>query len=152
MNNQSIQLVSCALIASTLSCSPRPDPKVDVMSIGWCDTTPIKPFGLPVAIPPVSTKAGVGAIAGSVVQLETGDAMRDATVNLTVIDETKSQSQPWGLTDAKGGFAFDSLAPGRYQAKARRLGSFMDTLTVHVTANEVDTVRFRLPTNRCYGY
>jgi hypothetical protein len=112
----------------------------------------MKPFGLPVAIPPVSARADAGAITGSVVQLETGDALRDATVNLAASDGPKAQSQPWRLTDAKGGFAFDSLAPGRYQVKVRRFGSVMDTLTVNVTANQVETVRFRLRAYRCYGY
>ena len=111
----------------------------------------MKPFGLPVAIPSVSTKADMSAITGSVAQLETGDALQSATVNLVAID-TKGQAQPWRLTDAKGGFAFDSLAPGRYQVRARRLGSVMDTLTVDIAADQVDTVRFRLRAYRCYGY
>jgi hypothetical protein len=112
----------------------------------------MKPFGLPVAIPTVSAKADAGAITGSVMQLETGDALRDATVSLAATDGPEAQSQLWRLTDTKGGFAFDSLATGRYQVRVRRLGSVMDTLTIHVTANEVDTVRFRLRAYRCYGY
>jgi hypothetical protein len=111
----------------------------------------MKPFGVPVAIPSFPTKAGVGAITGSVVQSETGDALGSATVNLAST-ESKSQTSPWRLTDAKGGFAFDSLAPGRYQVRVRRLGSIMDTMTVNVTPNRIDTVRFRLRAYRCYGY
>ena len=94
----------------------------------------------------------MGGITGSIVQLETGDALRDATVNLASIEESTPQRLAWRLTDAEGGFAFDSLAPGRYQLRARRLGSFMDSLTVHLTANHIDTVRFRLRAYRCYGY
>ena len=111
----------------------------------------MKPFGLPVAIPSISIKAAAGAITGSVVQLETGDALGSATINLASTD-TKSQNLQWRLTDAKGGFAFDSLVPGRYQVRARRLGSVMDTVTVNVTPNQIDTVRFRLRAYRCYGY
>ena len=111
----------------------------------------MKPFGLPVAIPSITMKAGVGAITGSVVQFETGDALGSATVNLASAD-SQSQTPQWRLTDAKGGFAFDSLAPGRYHVRVRRLGSVMDTVTVNVTPNQIDTVRFRLRAYRCYGY
>jgi hypothetical protein len=122
------------------------------MSTGWCDTSPMKPIGLPVVIPTISPRAGLGAVTGSVVQLETGDALYGAIINVTRTGQVQSQSQPWHVTDAKGGFAIDSVPPGSYQLKVRRIGEVLDTLTVDVPANEVDTVRFRMRAYRCYGY
>lgn len=152
MSKPLLQIVRCAFMASLLSCSRHPAPQMDAMSTGWCDTTPMKPIGLPVAIPTISAHPDLAAVTGSVVQSETGDALYGATINLTRTGDAKPQSQRWLVTDSKGGFAFDSVAPGRYQLKVRRVGVVFDTLTVRLGANKVDTVRFRLRAYRCYGY
>ena len=70
--------------------------------------------------PPVSARATLGSVTGTVAQLETGDALQGAVVTLTPSD-IQLQSQSWRVMDSKGGFAFDSVVPGRYQLRVRRL-------------------------------
>jgi hypothetical protein len=136
---------------SVLSCSRQPA-QIDAMSTGWCDTRPMKPIGLPVVIPTISARPDLGAITGSVVQSETGDALYGALISLTQSGQGQAKSQPSRVSDSKGGFAFDSVPPGEYQLKVRRVGEVFDTLTVHLKANQVDTVRFDMRAYRCYGY
>jgi hypothetical protein len=112
----------------------------------------LKPFCLPVRIPSVTASSEFGAIAGSVVQAETGDAMRDATVDLKAKGDTKIVADRRQLTDAEGGFAFDNVPAGSYRLQVRKLGERRDTAVVRVATNRVDTVRFGLRAYRCYGY
>jgi hypothetical protein len=137
---------------SALSCSRQPAPSIDAQSTGWCDTRLMKPIGRPVEIPSVRVLPQFGAVTGTVVQAETGDALEGAVVNLRQNSDAKPQSQPWRYTDSKGGFAFDSLAPGGYRLQVRRIGEYQDTLTIHTVTGRVDTVRFRMRAYRCYGY
>lgn len=120
--------------------------------MSWCDTTPMKPFELPVAIPTARALPQFGAVAGEVTQAETGDALRSATVTLSQILDGKAKPPGFRYTDAKGGFAFDSVVPGTYHLRVRRLGEYQDSLTMHLVAGRVDTVRFRMRAYRCYGY
>ena len=137
---------------SALSCSRQPAPPIDAMSTGWCDTTPMRPIGRAVEMPNVRTLPQFGAVTGTVVQAETGDALESAVVSLTQTTDAKLHSQPWRGTDSKGGFAFDSVVPGIYQLRVRRIGESQDTLTIHTMAGRVDTVRIRMRAYRCYGY
>lgn len=145
-------IVYLAVVICAVSCARKPEPRIDVMTLGWCDTTPMKPFGLPVAIPTARVFPQFGSVAGEVAQAETGDALQSATVTLSRIIDSKLQPPGFRYTNAKGGFTFDSVIPGTYQIRARRLGVWQDTLTIHLAASRVDTVRFRLRANRCYGY
>jgi hypothetical protein len=130
----------------------RPPLVIDVMSATYCDTTPMKPIGRPVEIPSVRAFPQLGAVTGIVVQAETGDALQDAAVSLLQTSDAKIQSRLRRATDSKGGFAFDSVVPGRYQLRVLRIGEHPDTLTIHPLAGRVDTVRFRMRANRCFGY
>jgi len=93
-----------------------------------------------------------GSVTGTVVQAETGDALESGLVALIQITDPRLQSEQRRITDAKGGFAFDSVVPGRYQLRVRRLGAYQDTLTIQSVAGRVDTARFRMRADRCVGY
>jgi protocatechuate 3,4-dioxygenase beta subunit len=112
----------------------------------------MKPIGRPVEIPSVRVLPQFGAVTGTVAQAETGDALEGAVVNLMQNNDAKPQTQLWRYTDSNGGFAFDSVAPGGYQLRIRRIGEYQDTLTIHTVADRADTVRFRMRAYRCYGY
>lgn len=135
-----------------LSCSRQPAPSMDAMSTGWCDTSPMKPVGRPGEMPSVLALPQFGAVIGTVVQAETGDALQSAVVTLTPNSDVKLNSPPSRGTDSKGGFAFDSVVPGGYQLRVRRIGESQDSLTIHTAAGRVDTVHFRMRAYRCYGY
>ena len=141
-----------AVLVCAPSCSRQPAPSIDAMSTGGCDTRPMKPIGRPVEIPSVRVLPQFGAVIGTVAQAETGDALVGAVVSLRQNNDAKPQSLPWRHTDSKGGFAFDSVAPGGYQLRVRRIGEYQDTLTIHSVAGRADTVRFRMRAYRCYGY
>ena len=112
----------------------------------------MKPVGRPVEMPSVRALPQFGALIGTVVQAETGDALQGAVVTLIPNSDIKLNSQPWRGTDSKGGFAFDSVVPGGYQLRVRRLGEYKDSLTIHTVAGHMDTVQFRMRAYRCYGY
>ena len=141
-----------AVLLGTLSCSRQAAPSIDAMSTGSCDTSPMKPIGRPVEIPSVRARPQFGAVTGTVAQAETGDALQGAIVSLMQSSEAKLESSPWRGTDSKGGFAFDSIVPGSYHLRIRRVGEYFDTLTIQPTAGRVDTVRVRMRAYRCYGY
>ena len=141
-----------AVVMGALSCSRQAAPALDVMSTGSCDTRPMKPFGRPVEIPSIRAPPQFGAVTGTVAQAETGDALQGAIVSLMQGSEAKLESSPWRGTDSKGGFAFDSIVPGSYQLRFRRVGEYFDTLTIQPTAGRVDTVRVRMRAYRCVGY
>jgi hypothetical protein len=141
-----------ALVMGVLSCSRQPAPSIDPMFTTSCDSTPMKPIGRPVEIPSVRARPQLGAVTGTVAQAETGDALQGAIVSLMQSSEAKLESSPWRATDSKGGFAFDSIVPGSYRLRVRRIGESIDTSTIQLTSGRVDTVRIRMRAYRCYGY
>lgn len=144
-------IMSLPILIAAISCAPQLDPSFDPMRApAWCDSTPMKPLGRQVEIPNVRVLAQFGTITGAIVQAETEDAVQGAAVGLMRIAD--GEDQPWRSTDSKGGFVFDSVVPGRYRLRARRVGMYPDTLTIHPSAGRVDTVRLRLRTYRCSGY
>ena len=141
------------LATALVACAHRPEPTIDAMSTGWCDTTPMKPKGRLVRLPntPVSNP-GFASIVGVVSELETGDALPGSGVALVSLPSGTGRSQSERASDVYGGFAFDSVVPGAYQVRVRSLGHTHQEATVGVEANQLDTVRIRLPAYRCYGY
>jgi hypothetical protein len=140
-------------VTALLACTHRPQPTIDAMSTGWCDTTPLKPKGRVLRLP--STPAlhpGFGAIIGVVSELETGDALPSSGVALVSLATGTGHSQSERASDANGGFAFDSVVPGAYEVRVRSMGHTHKEVTISVEANQLDTVRMRLPAYRCYGY
>lgn len=130
--------------------SPTQPP--NAMHTGWCDSTPMKPVGRAARVPDALPVSGLGALTGVVVQAETGDALQSAGVRLVSAMGDGGQSQPERATDSNGGFTFDSVAPGRYQLRVRRVGEYQDSLRIQAIAGRLDTVRVRMRAYRCYGY
>jgi hypothetical protein len=150
-HNSSILGHSIVAIA-VLACARSPEPRPDVMSMGWCDTEPMKPLGRPARIPAAIPVSGFGTLTGWVIQRETGDALGSAGVRLLPAAGTTGPSYSERPTDEYGGFTFDSVVVGRYQIRVRRLNSYQDSASFQAFAGSVDTVRFALRAYRCHGY
>ncbi len=112
----------------------------------------MKPLGRVPEIPTGRLLAGFGVITGTVVQAETGDALEGAVVDLKTITDATGRSPLWRPTNSKGGFTFDSVLPGHYQLRVRRVGAQAQTLTIQPVAGRVDTLTLRMRAFRCYGY
>jgi Carboxypeptidase regulatory-like domain len=146
-------LLWCVVLIAVLACArPQklvPDP---MHTAAWCDTTPMKPAGRAARVPDALPISRFGTLGGVVVQAETGDALQGAAVRLVSVAGDRGQSQPERGTDSRGGFTFDSVAPGRYQVHVRKIHEFQDSLTIQAIAGRLDTVRLRMRAYRCYGY
>ena len=112
----------------------------------------MKPIGRAAQVPDALPISGFGTFTGVVLQAETGDALQGVGVKLMSVAGYRGQSQPERGTDSKGGFTFDSVAPGRYRIRVRRIHEYQDSLTIQAIAGRLDTVRVRLRAYRCYGY
>ena len=112
----------------------------------------MKPLGRVVEVPELQKHAEVGALTGTVMQIETGDAIEGAVVRLIPFDRPPNSRRIFVYTNTKGGFSFDSLDPGIYQARVLRVGEQPDTATIRLVAGHVDTLRLRMRAYRCYGY
>jgi len=146
-------LIGGAALLAVLSCARKPDPSLDPMhSAGVCDNTPMKPFGRAVEIPEMHRRADFGVLTGVVLQDETGDAIEGAVVDLRVLDRAPDSAQIWRYTNSNGGFSFDSLQPGTYRLRARRVRESVGIDTIHPRAGRVDTLSVRMRAYRCYGY
>jgi hypothetical protein len=150
---RSQRLIASASLVACLSCTRRADPALDPMHApATCDTTPMKPLGRVIEIPGVHRREEFAVLTGAVSQRETGDALEGAVVDLRVADDTARSARIWRSTNSKGGFSFDSLAPGVYAVRVRRVGEVADTATIRPSAGRVDTVMLRMRAYRCYGY
>jgi hypothetical protein len=112
----------------------------------------MKRYGRVVEVPELEKRRDAGALTGTVVQIETGDAIEGAVVKLIPFDRAPNSTRIFVYTNAKGGFSFDSLEPGTYQARVLRVGEQPDTATIRLVAGHVDTLRLRMRGYRCYGY
>jgi hypothetical protein len=112
----------------------------------------MKPLGRVVEIPGVHRREGFAVLTGAVSQRETGDALEGAEVYLRPFEDTARTARIWHLTNSKGGFSFDSLAPGAYELRVRHFGEIADTATIRPSAGRIDTLRLRMSAYRCYGY
>jgi hypothetical protein len=147
-----VRIIGYSAVAIALYGCAQSQRAPDVMSIGWCDTTPMKAVGRPARVPDARIVSGFGTLTGVVVQRETGDALQSALVRLVSAPGRAGQSQPERPTDSNGGFTFDSVVPGHYQLRVRALGEYQDSLRIQAVAERVDTARFGLRAYRCYGY
>jgi hypothetical protein len=146
-------LVASIALVAALSCARGAAPALDPMhSFGACDTIPMKPFGRVLEIPDVHRRTDFGVLTGAVVQDETGDALEGAVVDLRVLDNPTDSARVWRYTNSKGGFSFDSLAPGAYGLRVRRVGEAFGAATIRLSAGRVDTLTLRVRAYRCVGY
>jgi hypothetical protein len=125
---------------------------------GTCDSIPPalqanEPRGfLPPRISSVANNQA--AIVGSVIDSISHRRLAGASVSLFRLDESRSETR-FGReipTDVTGGFAFDSLLPGRYVLKARRIGYNPRERQVNAIAGRIDTANLRLRFFVCHGY
>jgi hypothetical protein len=112
----------------------------------------MQPIGRPTGVPTAREVSGFGTVTGMVFQVETADALQGAAVSLVAAPGDKSHSQQERGTDSQGGFLFDSVVPGRYQIRVRKLHENPGSATIQAVAGRVDTIRLGLRANRCYGY
>jgi hypothetical protein len=146
-------VISSILVTVVWGCTNPPQPRIDAMATGWCDTTPMKPQGRVVRLPNAPVlNSSFGSVVGVVSEAETSDALPSSGVALVSLANGTGRSQPERASDAGGGFVFDSVVPGGYQVRVRSLGHIHQEAAIAVTANRVDTVRMKLPADRCYGY
>ena len=106
-----------------------------------CDATLRRP-SRPAEIPPVSVAAGYGSVAGVVFRVETGNGIAGASVSLSPLDSLTTHTYGRLATGQTGGFAFDSIVPGRYLVRVIAQWPRADSSFVEVASNRVDTVRF----------
>lgn len=143
---------SAVVVIVGAACTGPRGPAPDPMHTISCETTPMKPLGQTSQVPAALPIPGFGTLAGVVVQAETGDALQGTAVRLVSVGGDAGQSQPERGADSKGGFRFDSVVPGRYQVRARRIRQYPDSVTIQAIAGRLDTVRLRMRADRCYGY
>jgi len=110
------------------------------------------PIGRPTAVPTARAVSGFGTVTGIVFQLETADALQGAAVSLVAVPGDTGESRREQGTDSQGGFLFDSVVPGRYQIRVRKLHENPDSASIQAVAGRVDSIRVGLRANRCYGY
>lgn len=145
--------LSSIVVTALWGCANHPQPVIDAMSTGWCDTTSMKPKGRVARLPSAPiVNSGFGSIIGVVSEAETGDALPSSGISLVAPVTGTGKSQPERASDARGGFVFDSVVPGVYGVRVRSIGHVHQQATISVLGNRVDTVRMRLPAYRCYGY
>lgn len=146
-------LISGLTFFAAVSCARKPDPSLDPMlAAPMCDTTLMRPFGRAVEIPEMPRRTDFAGLTGVVLQDETGDAIEGAVVDLRVLDRVPDSARIFRYTNSKGGFSFDSLKPGTYRLRARRVGESVGIDTIHPRAGRVDTLSVRMRAYRCYGY
>jgi Carboxypeptidase regulatory-like domain len=146
-------LVASAALFAALACARKPEASLDPMlAAPVCDTTPMKPLGRVVRIPAVVPSANLGTLTGVVIQRETGDALPGAGIMLVPAVGTSGRSYRERYTNEQGGFTFDSIAPGRYQIRVRRIIEYRDSASFEAVSGRVDTVRIPMRAYRCHGY
>ncbi|HEY8851193.1 MAG TPA: carboxypeptidase-like regulatory domain-containing protein [Gemmatimonadaceae bacterium] len=110
------------------------------------------PLGRKAQIPELHPRTDFGALTGAVIQAETGDAIESAEVDLRDLRQPMESARIWRLTNSNGGYSFDSLDPGTYGLRVRRLGEIADTATIRAKSGRIDTLTLRMHAYRCHGY
>jgi hypothetical protein len=134
-------------IAATLSAC-RSSPKaaqhyalLDLTDFRFCDDSAKHPAGR-AAIPDVAVAAAYGSITGIVFRAGTDNGVAGASVMLSGLDSATKQSFGRQTTGADGGFAFDSIVPGRYRLRVLAARAHPESASVSIAPNRIDTVHF----------
>lgn len=98
--------------------------------------------------PPLRT--GFGAVIGTLA--DSGGALPHFPILAVVPGDDPRSPHASATPDSLGGFAFDTLPPGRYRLFVRALGHRPDSTDVEVGAGRVDTVRIVLRLYECVKY
>src|SRR5215216_2374546 len=142
-----ITLPVLAAILIVASC--RSSRGVNAMTLpGVCDSIPPRLMSSEArgAQVPAITKIAddYGAIVGSVTDSISERRLQAAGLSLFKLNISGTESQ-FGRevsSNPSGGFAFDSIPPGRYIVKARRIGYNAIEQRVNTVGGQVDTVNF----------
>jgi hypothetical protein len=105
-----------------------------------CDTSlkrPPRPAEIP-AVPPI---ANYGSITGTVVRAGTDVGIDSASITLVPEESASGQSSRSRLTGQTGGFAFDSIVPGRYLLRVLAAWEHPQSVVAVVLPGRIDTVR-----------
>jgi hypothetical protein len=105
-----------------------------------CDTA-LKRRLRPAEIPDVSLAAGYGSLTGIVFRVGTGNGIDSASIILSPQDSATTQSYRQRVTGQTGGFAFDSVVPGRYRLRVGAGWEHPESSFVAIASNRIDTVR-----------
>jgi hypothetical protein len=151
MKSVAILVATLALFASN-ACTRASKTLPNVMDITWCDTGAMTPLGRVANIPAVAPSANRGALAGVVIQRETGDALAGAVVRLVPVAGSGGRSYSERSTKDDGGFSFGEVVPGRYQIRVRRINEYQDSAAYEAVSGRVDTVTIAMRAYRCHGY
>jgi hypothetical protein len=117
--------------------------------LGRC-TTHVRGKGPAPQLPMVpALGARFGAVVGTLA--ESGGALPHYPIRAVVPGDDPFSAHASATADSLGGFAFDSLPPGRYRLFVRAYEHRPDSLDVQVNAGRVDTVRFVLRFFECVG-
>lgn len=132
-------LIAAAAALQSCRASPRGVEHYGLVTF-VCDTTLQRP-PRPAEVPAVRVVTGYGSLTGSVFREGTGNGIDSASILLAPRDSTTTQSYRSRVTDETGGFAFDSVVPGRYRLRVVAAWEHPESSFVTVAANRVDTVR-----------
>lgn len=106
-----------------------------------CDTASKRPLR-PAEIPDVALAAEYGSLTGVVFREGTGNGIDSASIFLSPQDSAITRSYRLRVTGQTGGFAFDSLAPGRYRLRVAAVWEHPESSFVSIAGNRIDTVLF----------
>jgi hypothetical protein len=135
-------LIATAVAAALRRCgAPAPVVVHDAMPTFVCDTALKRPLRL-AEIPDVSVAAGYGSLTGIVFRVGTGNGIDSSSIILSPQDSSTTQSYRVRVTGPSGGFAFDSLVPGRYHLRILAGWEHPESSSVAIASNRIDTVRF----------
>lgn len=115
--------------------------------LGRC-TTHVRAKGPAPRLPQVpSLRPRFGAVVGTLA--DSGGALPHYPILAVVPGDDPSSPHATATPDSLGGFAFESLPPGRYRLFVRAFEHRPDSTDVQVNAGQVDTVRFVLRFFEC---
>jgi hypothetical protein len=155
MRTSHLIVFAVSVFTSAYAC--RSHKTIDVMKMAAvCDSTQASPDPsergprLPSLVP----SERFATLIGTMEEAVSKHPLRGGTVDLTPTD---SANRPPGVrlsvpADSLGGFAIDSVPPGEYVIRARRIGFDKIERTAVLDVGRVDTARFTMRRYSCVGY
>ena len=134
-------LIAIVAAAALPGCRASPHMVLrDDMPVLVCDTALKRPLR-PAEIPRVAVVADYGSVTGIVFRVGTGNGIDSAAIFLTPQDSATTRSDRRRVTGQDGGFAFDSVVPGRYRLRVLAGWEHPESAFVAIARNRIDTVR-----------
>ena len=143
MRNRMITALVAAIAATSGCAAPHSGSEGYGLLTVVCDTLMKRP-PRPAEIPDVPLAESYGAITGAVFRQGTEAGIDSASITLVSRENTSEHSSRSRLTGQSGGFAFDSISPGRYLLRVRAVWEHPESVFVVVLASRIDTVRIPL--------